>query len=474
MTLTLRIENFDKLEDGGPLWLTLEGRGASVGRKASMDWTLPDPARHISSHHFDVTFENGQYFVADVSTNGTFLQGQSHRLQGKHPLSAGERLVVGHYVIAVELGMGTADAPQVAPAEAAPAYAPPPPAEADPWDFGGGSLDPVNPLPAARNAHHLDDVAQDFVPLQQAPAAPIAPTPPVHTPEYGHVAAAPQMQPQVPPAGYAADGGPLPQVPPAALPQDGGPMPQVPPAMMPAAAPPPGAVPMPAPVPTPAPTPAAAPGSPVPPQAPAPQPQPAPGSGTGGNVAIIRAFCEGAGLDPSRASVDDPEAFARELGSAMRTVTAEVMQMLNDRANVKQFTKGGARTMRAASDNNPMKFLPDTGEALEALFTKPRDGFQTGAAGYANALGDLRQHQMAVFAALQPALAQVLDGLSPDEIEEAAASTAKLGPSRRGRNWDYFVELWDKKAEAGEHGMLDAFLEAFAKSYIAAGGGSNM
>lgn len=474
MTLTLRIENFDKLEDGGPLWLTLEGKGASVGRKTSMDWTLPDPARHISSHHFDIAFENGQYFVSDVSTNGTFLQGQSHRIQGKHPLAPGERIVVGHYVIVVELGGGNATAPQAAPAAAAPAYAPAPAAEADPWDFGGGALDPVNPLPSARNAHHLDDVAQDFVPLQQAPAAPPIPAPPVHTPDHGQIAAphaTPHMPPQSPPSGFAADGGPMPQVPPA-LPQDGGPMPQVPPAPMPAAAPQPGAIPMPAPVP--APTPAAAPGSPVPAQAPAPQPQPAPGSGTGGSSAIIRAFCEGAGLDASRASVDDPEAFARELGSALRTVTGEVMQMLNDRANVKQFTKGGARTMRGASANNPMKFLPDTNQALEALFTKPREGFQTGAAGYASALGDLRQHQMAVFAALQPALAEILDGLSPDEIEEAAASTAKLGPSRRGRNWDYFVELWDKKAEAGEHGMLDAFLEAFAKSYIAAGGGSNM
>lgn len=481
MTLTLRIENYDKLEDGGPTWITLNGKGASIGRRPENDWVLPDPARHISGHHFDISFQGGQYFVTDVSTNGTFLQGQSHRLQGATPLAGGERIVVGHYVIVVELGAGQSAAP--------PAATPPmgktwvtdtpqaPAGDADPWDFGAPALDPVNPLPSSgANPHHLDDVAQDFVPLQRpspAQAAPAAPA--VQQPGVHHTGAPiPQVPPQMQPAA-PADGGPPPQVPPvppvpsAAQMQPGQ---QVPPSgAAPAQGYPaePGAVPMPAPAPAPAPTPQPAPGMPTAAQAPvAPAPVPAPGSGTGGSAAFVKAFCEGAGLDPARAGQMDPEDFARALGQTMRTVTTEVMQMLTDRSNVKQFTKGGERTMRSAKDNNPMKFLPDADQALEALFIRPRDGFQTAPDGFANALGDLRGHQMAVFAALQPALGEILEGLSPDEIEDEAASSAKLGPSRRGRNWDMYVERWDRKAQAGEHGMLDAFLKAFAKSYAAA------
>ncbi|MGH1369527.1 MAG: type VI secretion system-associated FHA domain protein TagH [Maritimibacter sp.] len=480
MTLTLRIENYDKLEDGGPTWLTLDGKGASVGRRGENDWVLPDPARHISGHHFDITFQGGQYFLTDVSTNGTFLQGQSHRLQGPTALNGGERIVAGHYVIVVEMGAAQASAP---PPAATPPMgktwmtdAPQQASEGDPWDFGGG-LDPVNPLPSAgANPHHFDDVAQDFVPLQRPDQAPMPQAaPPVQVPGVHNTGAPiPQQPPQMQPQMHPGPSGPPPQVPP---------VPQMPPAQPDAAqgyghppqTPPPahpGAVPMPAPAAAPQPAPQPAPG--IPPVAPtaAPAPTPAPGSGTGGSAAFIKAFCEGAGLDASRASIDDPEAFARELGKTMRTVTTEVMQMLADRANVKQFTKGGERTMRSAQNNNPMKFLPDADQALEALFIKPRDGFQTGPDGYANALGDLRGHQMAVFAALQPALGEILEGLSPDEIEDEAASTAKLGPSRRGRNWDMYVERWDRKAQAGEHGMLDAFLKAFAKTYAAANAGN--
>ena len=59
MKLTLKIENHDFLEDGGPLEISVDGRGVLVGRDGAMDWTLPDPARHISSQHFEVTFQNG-------------------------------------------------------------------------------------------------------------------------------------------------------------------------------------------------------------------------------------------------------------------------------------------------------------------------------------------------------------------------------------------------------------------------------
>ena len=65
MTLTLRIENFDTLEDGGPTWVTLEQQGASIGRRSAMDWVLPDPAKHISGHHFDIAFRDGALYVAE-------------------------------------------------------------------------------------------------------------------------------------------------------------------------------------------------------------------------------------------------------------------------------------------------------------------------------------------------------------------------------------------------------------------------
>ena len=90
----------------------------------------------------------------------------------------------------------------------------------------------------------------------------------------------------------------------------------------------------------------------------------------------------------------------------------------------------------------------DPDEAFDALFVVPRSGYQTGADGFENALTDIRKHQSAMMAAVQPAMADILSGLAPSDIESAT------GGSGGG-----------VLANQGENGMLDAFIDAFAKRY---------
>src|SRR5260370_7335160 len=91
MTLRLSIENLDRLPDGGPLRVEVKGRGLDLGRDTHLDWTLPDPSRSISSKHCEIRFRDGGYWLHDVSTNGTFVNGGQNRLhapplpRGRHP-----------------------------------------------------------------------------------------------------------------------------------------------------------------------------------------------------------------------------------------------------------------------------------------------------------------------------------------------------------------------------------------------------
>ena len=150
----------------------------------------------------------------------------------------------------------------------------------------------------------------------------------------------------------------------------------------------------------------------------------------------------------------------------MQQAAAELMALLQDRAAAKQFTRGGDRTMMGAANNNPLKFLPDPAQALEVMFLQPRDGFLTGGEGMTAALKDVKTHQMAVFAAIQPALIKLLEDLSPEAIEEATGAGLLAGGRRK--SWDEFVKRWDAKAANTENGMLDVFLRHFAESYAAA------
>ena len=91
MGLTLTIETETSLPDGGPLSVSVSGkRGLDIGRDQHLDWTLPDPTRYISAKHCEVRYREGGYWLYDVSSNGTFLNGSDGRLKAPHRLRNGD------------------------------------------------------------------------------------------------------------------------------------------------------------------------------------------------------------------------------------------------------------------------------------------------------------------------------------------------------------------------------------------------
>jgi len=103
MRITLQIENADRLETGGQVSYSCADRGFDIGRHEHLDWSLPDPHRVISGKHCEVRFEGGSFVLYDVSTNGTFLNGNPNRMDRPHALKSGDRLMIGDFIIAVSL-----------------------------------------------------------------------------------------------------------------------------------------------------------------------------------------------------------------------------------------------------------------------------------------------------------------------------------------------------------------------------------
>ena len=120
MSLTLSIVNVERLENGVSLELALDRHGAVIGRSLHADWSLPDPSNHISSTHCEINYRDGAYILTDNSTNGTFVNGATARLQGPYTIAEGDELVIGHYRILASLNAAS----QTAPPQRAPAPAP--------------------------------------------------------------------------------------------------------------------------------------------------------------------------------------------------------------------------------------------------------------------------------------------------------------------------------------------------------------
>ncbi len=402
--LRLRITNMASLPDGGPLEVSVEpGEILEVGRDTGIGWSLPDPRRFVSSRHMELRHEKGVWWLYDISTNGTFVNGGSSRIKSPYALNAGDRLQVGHYSIEASFEAGSSDL-RPHPGDGVPAPSPetPPPApkpHADIWGAGSfSSPDPVSPA----------------TPQPSADIWGTRPSRPVQAPE---PAAPPAVQPLPGRAPGTAPPGP-------------------PPAIS-------GAAPD-----------ARTSGA---------QPGPAPD-------AVLEAIAAAAGLPEGSLSHGNPLETATEIGRALQVLGEELSGLLRARAVARRSVRSGQVTMIGREDNNPLKFMPTPEQALSTMFGPPRPGFQRGSAAIRAAFADIKRHQYATHAAIQPALARLLDDLAPETIEARVKSSGLL-TNRRARAWETFVERWDAKAQAHENGMLDVFLTYFAEAYDSEGGG---
>jgi type VI secretion system protein ImpI len=491
MGLTLRLENETSLPDGGPLSVSVQGkRGLDIGRDTHLDWTLPDPSRHVSSKHCEIRYKDGGYWLHDVSTNGTFLYGESGRLKGPHRLRNGDRLVIGQYIIAVVI-----DGEEVAPT---PVYEQQHSSYEEIWNPVGDSAPPVSrsdvqapreaprpvqsgdfldwaadvPNPSAgaipRIAAHFDVDLPRAAPAFDAPAParaapPAAPPPPA--PEldwaYGAPKPAPPVEepPPVPsprrpvwvsnePDGpwMAAQGETA--APPPAVPAPNAGEAAMPPPPMPQAAPIPQA--------------AAVMAAPMPPAAPAG----APGGRIDGE--FVRRVARGAGIPEDFLARQTPEQLAELLGLLMRLVVDNVRQLLNARLEAKRMTRSANQTMIQALDNNPLKFAPTTEEALRIMFGPPTSSYLDARRTLEQSFDDLKTHQIKTYAAMQQALQMLVADFDPQTIEdetEVDRGIAAVVGSRKARLWDAYVARWQVKTRRNEGGLADVFMQYFAECY---------
>ncbi|MBX9908150.1 MAG: type VI secretion system-associated FHA domain protein TagH, partial [Beijerinckiaceae bacterium] len=176
MALTLTIENATSLPDGGPLSVSLGGgRGIDIGRDEHLDWTLPDPTRGISKRHCEIRFRDGGYWLRDVSTNGTFVNGASNRVQSPYRLRQGDRLEIGQYIIAVTLD----EAGKPEPAAFEPTPEPPRPEQI--WDATEEAPPPIPRRDLMPPKHH-SPVHAGFIDWAADIPAPVEHSPPAQAP----------------------------------------------------------------------------------------------------------------------------------------------------------------------------------------------------------------------------------------------------------------------------------------------------
>ena len=451
----------------------VSGGEFSVGRGPGVDWVLPDPERLLSKRHFAVAFRGGGWQIADTSTNGTFInrEGDPIGAGDVRSLRDGDRLRLGAYEIEVRLveeavrqRSGAGSSPFADPFAMDP-FGPARP-ERNPFDEPDHPSLRIPPT-SAQLPHDFDPLAPES---REAPFR--GPTQADNSPVGQDAFHLPAQIGQVPlhTGGVIPGDDLLPDdwdkdllegiAPGAGTPQQPTPPQPTPPPPRPVAraAPPP-------PEPTFDEPPKAA---PPPPPVAAPRPVRPPlrePEVVADDGALLAAFLEGAGMQDARP--DDPPATMLALGKAFRNMVAGLRAVLIARAQI----KGEFRieqTMIQAHGNNPLKFSAGEDDAMAALLGAGRRTDMAPHEAVADALSDIRLHELASMAAMQSAVRAVLDGLDPARLRvqaEQGGAMSLLPAQKKARAWDAYEALHARTVQALADDFDSVFGKAFARAY---------
>jgi type VI secretion system protein ImpI len=459
MALRLSIENLQSLPDGGPIFFTLSGRRSiDIGRDQHLDWTLPDPTRYISGKHCEIHCRDNSYWLHDVSTNGTFLYGSDQRVRSPYELKSGDRLVIGHYIIAVSVDEeARSQAPTGAMAQQRHAAYP------ELWNVDQDAPPPIDRSHILGPREEARPVNPDF--LDWAAAVPETEVRPGRS-----------RSPATPAdfgSGMDWAGGPLSR---SNTPVE---------APLPIAAPrrpiwkdeeriePVG--------PSVATQPAAA-----PPQldqvAPKRRPpaEPLQGSDTGGAHSasssdplvggqnFARRVARAAALPEDFFAGKEMDQLADQLGELMRISVANLMSLLQARNEAKRLTRSTSHTTIQATENNPLKFSPTAEDAMRILFGPKTHSYMEARKAFEQGFSDLKLHQLKTYAAMQHAVSMLIADLDPAEIAKSVEeheSTLDKIRSRKSRLWDAFAMRWKTSVGREPGAAIEAFMLHFADYY---------
>jgi type VI secretion system protein ImpI/type VI secretion system protein len=392
-----------------------------------------------------LAYRSGCWQIADLSTNGTFLNRDSEPLgRGQpHDLRDGDRVRIGPYEIEVrivEAASPRAAAPSQNPFDLDPFANPPAGSpggrfEPDPLLRPAGSSDPLGGGFGAPGVN----LPADYDPLAPEPSDAVfaGPAQADHSPHIEDAFIPPPARSVLPDdwdrefRSFAAS----PAAPEAA-----------PVAPMPASIPASAAPPLTA-------APAAPPEAIVPPtRAPAAE------------ADLLAAFLRGVGVTDLRPG-GDPTVAMEALGAAFRALVSGLRRALMARAAVKREFRL-EQTMLRSQGNNPLKFSADDEDALRALLGAGRRTEMTAADAVADALRDVRLHELATVVAMQSAVRALMEELDPAKLRRTAERGGlDFVPMQRKANaWDAFEALHTRIT----HALSDDFDSVFGKNFARA------
>ena len=413
--------------------------GGSIGRAADNDWILPDPERYISAHHARIEHRAGKYVLLDTSTNGMYVNDASEPLgkHASHELADGDRLRFGDFEVLVSFDAAN-DLP---PEKGAPVARDPRATGSFAAKSTQNDLGEALDLDSLLAADHNGESGSAYGPVD-------AYGQPIKSP--GKRSLRPRARPAVKsllddntelrtPGGSAtADG---------AKPWHMSTRPY-PPSR-------PGAAQKSAPAATAAENSLSTSGS---------RPR-AEGASPSEAAAAVQSLCHGAGVPASAIPAELHGRFLQLSGQLLREM---ILGLTATRQSRSEF-KGRMRIHSPDEEADALPLAAGVDEALRRLLSGTIGRKVSQAEAVRAGFQEIGNHERALMEATQAALADFIQRMSPEELEERFARGAKrssiIGGNVKARYWELYTEFFRGLTQGSGDSLPHVFAEAFARAY---------
>lgn len=181
---------------------------------------------------------------------------------------------------------------------------------------------------------------------------------------------------------------------------------------------------------------------------------------------LLEAFCEGAGLDASVFSTEEPTEIMRRAGAVYRQMVLGVGDLMAERDRARaQFRL--ARTTIGGANNNPFKWAPTQRLAIDLLLAS-EGSFLAGPAALKASFRDVKKHLVATFSGLRASIRAAVDQFDPAEVEEAARKRGGLLKNRGAAAWEEACERHaelKRQIDEADDGLLNrVFVDAYGQA----------
>ena len=422
MPLTLKIVSKQKHILGADSVRVFSVQGGTIGRASDNDWVLPDPDRYISGHHASIDFRDGAYYLRDTSTNGVYVNRSQEPVGRGTPvlLQDGDELRMGDYVFRTIIVNVSPDGQDDSGDDGEPRLRVRRKTE-DPsalslkllGDHAETAEDPPGDSSDSK-IKALEQEVEDFAATVRI------------TEEEVDARAEEEHKPEVDLRKVAE----LKYADSAHAPVDNGfgfdttvlrdePLESV-------------------------------------------------GSGRRDFTEAVRQLMEHAGLELSHLSADEEDKLLETFGRMALLTIKGLQSLLQARAQTKsQFRV--TQTGFQPEANNPLKLVPETHEALHMMFKEDSEGYLGALEAVEEAFEDLHAHQAATLKAMQVAVRELLNKLSPAALEQQFQPSVKpgsmLSSSQKSRNWELYRDAYQSIAGFSEEHLASVIGARFADAY---------